>query len=346
LGSLAKLLDLTPPSLVRLFARPYVAGEGLESALAVARRLQRDAGIVATLDLLAEEVRSKERVAANRASYLEMIRGIASDPAFPSPGVRPTASVKLSSFTTAPLDRGGDGRGAREAAEALAVEAKRLGVPLTVDMEDHHWTDFTLDVAIDLFRRGFDVGTVLQTRLHRTERDLERIPAGMRLRLVIGIYLEPKEIALVDKPAMKERLLTQSARLFDRGVHVEFASHDETTVRRFVAEVVRPRELGGERYEVQMLYGVPRAALLAEILAGRLAPPDRAPPAVRLYVPYATAWDQATAYCRRRLRNNPNMARYVLLNLLQIVKGKSPGIAQYADAVSLLRRTNGTAPRT
>lgn len=342
----SRLLDLTPAPLIRFFARPYVAGDSLEQALTVAHRLFHGAGIVTTLDLLAEEVRDEERVRANQATYVDMIRTVANDRRFSTPRDRPTLSLKLSSFTTAPLDRGGDARGSREAAEALAVEARRLGVPLTIDMEEHHWTDFTLAAAIDLYRRGFDVGAVLQTRLHRTAADLKRIPEGMRVRLVIGIYLEPAEIALTDKAAMKERLLQQAGELLDRGAYVEFATHDERCLRRFFAEVVRPRGLGGERYEAQMLYGVPRGALLAEILSGRLSPPERAAPPVRLYVPFATAWDQATAYCRRRLRNNPNMAKYVLVNLLQIARGRSPGIGQYEVAIDALRRADAAATRT
>jgi proline dehydrogenase len=342
----AKLLDLTPAPLIRMFARPYVAGDSLEQALAVAHRLLTGAGIVTTLDLLAEEVRGDERVRANLSTYVEMIRAVASDARFATPRDRPTLSLKLSSFTTAPLDGGGDARGSREAAETLAIEARRLGVPLTIDMEEHHWTDFTLAAAVDLFRRGFDVGAVLQTRLHRTAADLKRVPEGMRVRLVIGIYLEPAEIALTDKAAMKERLLQQAGELLDRGVYVEFATHDERCMRRFFAEVVRPRGLGGERYEAQMLFGVPRGELLAEILAGRLSPPERAAPPVRLYVPFATAWDQATAYCRRRLRNNPNMMKYVLINLLQMAKGRNPGIGQYQIAIEALRRADAATTRS
>jgi proline dehydrogenase len=333
----ARVVDALPGFLIRLFARPYVAGEGLRSGLDVARRLLSGAGIVTTLDLLAEEVRDPARAKENLATYLEMVRGVVADPAFRSARDRPTLSLKPSSFTAAPLDRGGDGAGSREAIEAIATEARRLGVALTIDMEDHTWTDWTLEVAQDLFRRGFDVGTVLQTRLHRTADDLKRIPSGMRVRMVIGIYLEPEAIALTEKPAMKERLLVQSAELLERGAYVEVASHDDTLVRRFLREVVVPRGLGGERYEVQMLYGVPRADLLSAIASGAVTTKDKMAPPVRLYVPFATAWDQATAYCRRRLRNNPAMATYVTLNLLQLLRGKSPGISQYEAAARRLQ---------
>jgi len=339
----ARIVDAMPAALIRLFARPYVAGEGLASGLAVARRLLEGAGIVTTLDLLAEEVHSDALARTNVATYLEMVRGVAADPEFRSPRDRPTLSLKPSSFTCAPLDKGGDARGSREAIEEIAAEARRLGVALSIDMEDRTWTDWTLAVATDLFRRGFDVGTVLQTRLHRTEGDLARIPEGMRVRMVIGIYLEPESVALTEKPAMKERLIVQSARLLDRGAYVEFASHDDAVVRRFLREVVAPRNLGGERYEVQMLYGVPRAELLVAIAQGQLTPSDRTPPPVRLYVPFATVWAQATAYCRRRLRNNPQMAPYVALNLLHALRGRSPGIAQYEEATARARRRSATA---
>jgi hypothetical protein len=114
-------------------------------------------------------------------------------------------------------------------------------------------------------------------------------------------------------------------------------------MRRFFTEVVAPRALGGERYEVQMLYGVPRARLLAEIAAGLLSPRERAAPPVRLYVPFATAWDQATAYCRRRLRNNPNMMKYVLINLLQSLRGRNPGSASTASRDRAPPRGGGLA---
>jgi hypothetical protein len=56
-------------------------------------------------------------------------------------------------------------------------------------------------------------------------------------------------------------------------------------------------------------------------------------------VPFATAWDQATAYCRRRLQSNPDMAVYVARNLLSMLRGRRPGLAQYVgDAVAPLAR--------
>jgi len=295
------LSNLVPGPLVRWFARPYVAGDSVACGLAVADEL-RGQGILATLDLLGEDVSSPGQVAANIATYERIIDAVASDDRFSHPPIRPSVSLKPSGFTT------GDIAAARDPLASLAERAHERGVALTIDMEDRRWTDFTIELAVDLFRKGFDVGTVLQTRLHRTEVDLETIPEGMRLRLVIGIYPEPKEVAVTDKRVMKARLVEQAAKLLDRGVFVEYASHDEEFAERFVREIA-PR--APERCEVQMLLGVPRARFRRKLAAGEFGP--RLP--FRLYVPFANSWEDATAYLRRRMVESPSMAWLVLRNL-------------------------------
>ncbi len=309
-----------------LLARPYVAGDSLDAGMNVAYELSRR-GLFTTLDLLAEGIDSKQLVDANREMYRQMVLQCSSDSRFSSAEVRPTVSVKLSSFTLSPLDRGGDAAGSVEAIEELAELARRSRVSLTIDMEDHHWTDFTLDVALRLFREGFDVGTVLQSRLHRTEQDLLRVPEGMRIRTVIGIYPEKHDIALSNKIEMKEALLRQSLALLRRNAFVEFASHDLKYIRRFLEQIVLPQGIGPERFEIQMLYGVPRGAFLRQMVDGSTC--GGIQPRVRLYVPFASDWAQAVAYCQRRLRSNPNLAFYVARNLVDGLIGRNAGLAQY-----------------
>jgi proline dehydrogenase len=297
------LARLVPAPMVRWFARPYVAGDSLDAALAAAARLWRDRGLLATLDVLGEEVKEKARVDANVKIYAGVIDALARDARFRDVPTRPSVSLKPSAFTA------GGPEEARGPIMELAAHARDRGVLLTVDMEDRRWTDMTLDLAIGLFEKGHDVGTVLQTRLNRTERDLARIPPGMRLRLVIGIYPEPAEVATTDKQAMKERMVSFARKLLQRKVFVEFGTHDVPAVERFVKEVA---PLDPDRCEVQMLLGVPRTDLQERVRRGALGP---ALP-VRLYVPFANGWDDATAYVRRRMAESPSMAWLVLRNLL------------------------------
>ncbi len=301
------LIRLIPPPLVRFFAKPYVAGDSVEKAVDVAALLLEKHGFLTTLDLLAEGIDSEEIVEQNVLTYLGMVDAVASDSRFDGDGQRPTLSLKPSSYTTSPMEDEGDAKGSKEALFRICEYARERGVRVTVDMESRHWTDFTLDALDELHAAGFtDVGCVIQTRLHRSAADLDRLPAGMRVRLVIGIYREPDEVAVTHKPEMKDRMLEFAARLLDRGHIVEFATHDETYIRRFLDEVVGPSHVAKDRFEVQMLFGVPRQKLLTDLVRQGIR--------VRLYVPFAMGWKMAIAYLRRRLDEYPAMALLVLKN--------------------------------
>jgi proline dehydrogenase len=300
------LIRFIPAFLVRFFASPYVAGDSLEKALAVVGRLHAERGLLSTLDLLAEDIRTPDQAQQNLDTYLRMVDAVAAS-GMP-PAARPTLSLKPSSYTTSPLQHGGDAAGSREAILRIAERARERSVELSIDMESRHWTDFTLATLRELHARGMQhVGGVLQTRLHRTEKDLDALPPGLRVRLVIGIYREPAEHALTDKPAMKDRMLQFAAKLLERGHYVEFATHDDAYVRRFVEDVVPRSGVGKDRFEVQMLYGVPRERFLADLRRQGIR--------ARLYVPFALGWDMAIQYLRRRLDEYPAMVWLVTKNM-------------------------------
>ena len=164
-------------------------------------------------------------------------------------------------------------------------------------MEDASTVDSTLDFYRRFVSRFPRIGVVLQSRLFRTPEDIRRL-AGLRpnVRLCIGIYRERAEIALQDKRSMKVRLLEQLEMMWENGQYVAVATHDEQVIRQALALAERMGK-GPEDYEVQMLLGVPRASLQAEL--------QRLGLKVRLYVPYGVDW---YAYSVRRLKENPDMA--------------------------------------
>ena len=310
------LIRILPDPLVKFFARPYVAGDSLETGIEAAKALQAK-GLLTTLDLLYEGITEQSQVDDVRSVYREMVLACAR---FEDADSRPTVSLKPSSYTTHPLDRGEgmDARGSEEAIREIVDLAAEHGVGVTIDMEDRHWTHWTLDLARRLRAEGKgDVGIVLQTRLNRTDDDIEDLRPGSRLRLVIGIYNEPETVAIHDKREMKERMLRQGQKLLERGHFVEMGTHDETCIRRFLTEVVPASGAGPDRYEVQMLYGVPRDSFHQDLLGGRIG--VQGPVRVRLYVPFATSWTLALAYLRRRLLENPSMVFAVGRNLLRIL---------------------------
>ena len=125
-------------------------------------------------------------------------------------------------------------------------------------MEDRHFTDVTLRLFKALRDEFDNVGTVLQSRLYRTRGDIGALHAKpCRVRICIGIYKEPREVAYTDKPAMKEKLFEYVQLLLDKGHYPEIATHDEPLIRRCI-EYLDRRGCPRDAYEFQMLLGVPR----------------------------------------------------------------------------------------
>jgi len=198
--------------------------------------------------------------------------------------------------------------------EGIVVRAEQHDVKVTLDMEDHALTDLTLDVFRAINKDHPTFGTVLQSRLFRTHDDIRTLKGlNARIRICIGIYNEPKEIALQSKPEMKKKLLEQLEILFKEGHYPEIATHDEAVINEAI-NIAEKLNIKKDQYEVQMLMGVPMQAFQDELIRSGIL--------VRLYVPFAEKWKYATAYCKRRLAANPAMAAYILKNILHKARGK------------------------
>lgn len=289
----SRVVRLAPRPIVRALARPYIAGETRAEALALVERLWREKGLHSTVDVLGEAI---EEIAQARAMMGEYMAALDDLGACPYANV----SIKLSA-----LGQGLDDRLCEENLEQLLTKAASYGQFVRFDMEDASTVDSTLEFYRRFVPRFPRIGVVLQSRLFRTPEDIRRL-AGLRpnVRLCIGIYRESPEIALQDKHSMKLRLLEQLEMMWENGQYVALATHDERVIRQALAMAER-KGIGPDAYEVQMLLGVPRAALQSEL--------QRIGLKVRLYVPYGEQWYK---YCLRRLEHNPEMASLVLRNLL------------------------------
>lgn len=288
---------MTPPFLVKAFARPYVAGDSIDAALHTARSLHERAGLLATLDVLGEEVTSADEVAQQVSLYRRLVDRIDAPE-------RTTISLKPSAMGLV-LDEDL----ARQSIGGIVAAAARAGVGTTIDMEDHRLTSATLRLHREL-RSDYPagtVGTVLQSRLFRTAADIDDLAdLPSRIRLVIGIYNEPAEVAFTRKREIKANYLVLLRKLLEAGHTVEIATHDEQLLGecRRMLEAFR---VPPSRQEFQMLLGVPRDAVQRQLVGEGLA--------VRIYVPFAENWGDAIAYGKRRMVENPSMAGMVLKNL-------------------------------
>lgn len=296
------VINLAPTGLVKLFASPYVAGDSIDLAVSTARRLWEQRHVHSTIDLLGEELEDDEEVQYSVGVYERLIEALEQQE-FATISLKPTQL--------------GSHRGTehcREIIEGIVVKAEKYNINVTLDMEDHNFTDMTLDIFRAIHKDHPTFGIVLQSRLFRNDDDIKSL-AGLntRIRLCIGIYNEPKEIAIQNKPEMKKKMLEQLEVLFKEGHYPEIATHDQALLDKSI-DLAEKLNMKKDQYEVQMLMGVPMNAYQDQLIQNGIL--------VRLYVPFAEKWKYATAYCKRRLAANPAMAIYIMKNILHKMTGK------------------------
>lgn len=296
------IINLAPTPLVKVFASPYVAGDSIEAAIRTARTFWEERKVCSTIDLLGEEIEVDEEVQYTVDVYDRLI-GSLGEQEFATLSLKPTQL--------------GSHRGTehcQKVIEGILKKAEPYNIKVTIDMEDHTLTDLTLDIFRNLISSFPTLGMVLQSRLFRTDEDIKSISGlNARIRICIGIYNEPKEIALTSKPEMKVKLLEQLEVLFKEGHYPEIGSHDKSVIEASINMAER-LNIKKDQYEVQMLMGVPMQALQDDLIREGIC--------VRLYVPFAEQWKYATAYCKRRLDANPAMAAYILKNILKKTAGR------------------------
>jgi proline dehydrogenase len=277
----------------RAVASRFVAGESLADATSAAASLDRRR-ITAMLDFLGENVRTEAQAEIARTAYLDALGAIRE-----SQDLDCAISLKL---TQLGLDMSVEE--CLSNVEPIVEEASRTGTVVMIDMESVGYVEQTLRVFREAQARYPKVGVALQSYLRRTDRDLDVLPPGSRVRLVKGAYLEPPEAVYTSKRDVDASYARLFTTLFARGHVIDVATHDP----RLLEGVRRRVDAAGEgwsRVEFQMLYGVRRD--LQARFAGQGYP-------VRVYVPYGAEW---YPYLTRRLAERPANVWFFLSNLLR-----------------------------
>lgn len=269
--------------LFRPLVRRFIAGEDLETAVKIAEDLVAK-GYNVSLDFLGENTSDAADAEAAKQTYVTMLERISKSPC----AAKTNISIKL---TQCGLDLGED-VAANHLSEVLET-AERLNNFVRVDMESSAYTESTLNVIGKVWDRHKNVGTVLQSYLYRTPKDVERCLAmGVRLRLVKGAYLEAASVAYPKKRDVDEAYITLAKRLLDSGLYHAIASHDVKILDK-VKAYVEEKGISKDAFEFQVIYGVRRD--LQEKLRSEGYN-------VRIYVPYGEQW---YPYFTRRLAERP-----------------------------------------
>jgi proline dehydrogenase len=294
--AIVRLLPAVPKPIVRKISERYIAGEELEDACSVVKRLN-SARKMGTIDVLGEEITRREEAREIARAYDHVFTTIERQ------GLDTNVSVKLTA-----LGLKLDYEFCRSNLEHVVRHAAERANFVRIDMEDSSCTDDTLRMYRELRESGLDnVGIVLQAYLRRTLGDIAALSDLVpNVRLCKGIYVEPESIAYQDYEDVRASFVHALEALLDSGSYVGIATHDEYLIGkslRLVAESGRLRE----EYEFQMLLGV-RERRGDELV--------RAKHRLRIYVPFGRHW---YGYSLRRLQENPKIAGYIAADTLNRV---------------------------
>jgi proline dehydrogenase len=278
-------------SLTRSASRRFVAGEALDDAVQVAHTLNKQ-GLQVALDLLGENVADDKETRAAAQDYIKAIDLLNRT------HVDANISIKL---TALGLDI------SRELCEEnLRTVLEQAGTQKTfvcIDMEGSDYTEQTVDVTLRMHEHFEHVGTVIQSYLYRSRKDLEQlILQGVRVRLVKGAYKEQQPVAYQNKSDVDRNYVQLMILLLSRGNYPAIATHDEAIIDA-ACKHVRNHGISKSSFEFQMLYGIRRDLQEKLVKQGYN---------MRIYVPYGSQW---YPYLMRRMAERPANLMFVMSNL-------------------------------
>ena len=284
-------LPLVPKNIVRKFANRYIAGDKIEHAVNVTKKLN-EKGITGTIDVLGEDVFNKEDAKRAKQECLAVLDAIDKHK------LNANQSVKLTSlglkidfdFCLANLT------------EILTI-ANSMNIFIRIDMEDSTCTIDTIRIYEEVHEHYPNCGIVIQSYLRRSYNDVqELVELNANFRLCKGIYIEPEEIAFKDKQEIRDNYIKILRLIMENNCNVGIATHDDYLIDG-AYKLINELKKTNREYEFQMLLGV-RENLRDKILKGGHR--------VRVYIPYGTHWYE---YSIRRFKENPQIAGYIVKSI-------------------------------
>ena len=290
-----KIISFLPIPIVKLFAKRYVAGETSDEALDAASKLN-EKGYSVTLDILGEHTKSKaeaESITSNYARIYDKIYKLELDCNI---SIKPSHIGLDVSIKTI-----------KENLDILVAKANETNNFLRIDMESSKSTDVTLDLFKEYYKNNSNIGTVLQAYLYRTKHDIEHLISQFtfNFRLCKGIYKESDNIAIQNRNDINSNYLDLLKIAFDNNIYVGIATHD-TLLIQSIYKLINKMNISSDKFEFQVLYGVPMSGWNEKHLQNGYK--------VRVYVPFGSDW---YPYSIRRLKENPNIAKYIIKNLIR-----------------------------
>ncbi len=274
-------------------SRRFVAGEVIDDAIEATRALNKE-NMHVSLDHLGENVSDAKEARSADQDYIAILDCIK------QAGVDANISIKL---TALGLDI------SQEFCEQnvwrILEHAQQIPIFVRIDMEGSAYTEQTIDITLRMHKQYEHVGTVIQSCMHSSKKDVEQLIAqGVRVRLVKGAYKEPKEVAFQQKSEVDHNFIRLMTMLLQRGNYPAIATHDEAIINA-TCKFARDNGISKSAFEFQLLYGIRRDLQQKLVSQGYN---------MRIYVPYGSQW---YPYLMRRMAERPANLLFVMSNAIR-----------------------------
>lgn len=293
---IVQIVQLMPKPVVGFFSKKYIAGESLQEAINLVKKLNAK-GIHATMDVLGESVKNKSESIEAKNQCLEVLDAIEKNKLMANLSIKPTQ-----------MGLAIDEEFAYQQVKEIVSKAAKYKNFVRIDMEDSPYIDKTINLYKRLYEDYKNVGVVIQSYMRRALDDVIALnKMGTNYRLCKGIYNEPPSIAYKGKQEVRENYLKLLDKMLQDGNYVGIATHDKFLIDA-AYQKIKELNIPKDKFEFQMLLGV-REDLRDKINNDGYK--------IRIYVPFGKDW---YAYSLRRLKENPSIAGHIVKSFLTLGK--------------------------
>jgi proline dehydrogenase len=291
-----QIIPFLPKFFVKIVASPYIAGITDEEMLKNVQELNNK-GYKVAIDILGEHVETENEANEITSRYISIYDEISKR------NLDANISIKL---THIGQDLGLDI--VKNNLTKLVQAAKKNNNFLRLDMENVPYTSETIQLYREMFEHYNKIGIVIQAYLHRSFNDIESLSdKKFNVRICKGIYVEDPKLVLKNYNEIRENYIRLVKEALNKGSYVGIATHDEYLIDNLYSWL-KENNISKERYEFQVLHGVPMKRKLEKLLNEGNT--------IRVYLPYGKNWYD---YSVRRLKENPKMAGYIIKNLFSSI---------------------------
>tara|TARA_B110001454_G_C12710010_1_gene430310 strand:+ start:417 stop:1316 length:900 start_codon:yes stop_codon:yes gene_type:complete len=289
---ISRFIPFLPKVLAYQFAKRYVAGTSKESAFKVIQNLN-NSGYLVTLDILGEHTEDSRMANSITEQYIDLYHEINNRKLNCNISLKPShigADINKDIFNTN-LNK-------------IITISDQFSNFVRVDMESSKYTDYTIQLFEQNRLKTDNIGTVFQAYLYRTYNDIVKLDKkNLNFRLCKGIYKENKDISIHNPTEINDNYLKILRYAFENNIYVGIATHD-TLLLSLIYKLIEELQPLKDTFEFQVLYGVPMKGWNEKHINNGYK--------IRVYVPFGDDWYK---YSIRRLKENPDIAGYVLKNL-------------------------------